>query len=453
MADAENATTASRKRVAGNQISKDNPSLDDDMPEPEMGTFQRASEEVLATRRIVKVRRQQPASNTSSNPFAGISFVSSNEANAKATAVAEPHDLNSKSTLEESNGAKKKHDESERGREAQGGALLDEQYRTKMINDSQGNTSGRDATDGEKVSDITVLEVSQPLQTAPEVELGKNGSDENSEVETGNKNSEEANGQAGDIPNDASLESKKAAGEKSDGRLEDKKEYLEDNKAKEVKGEASSFSSFRQLSSSQNAFTGLSGTGFGTASFSFGSSSGSSFSSFSFGSSNNGNSSFPLFNSSGPDAAKSGAGGTQPSLQEVQIETGEENEKSVFAADATLYEYLDGAWKERGKGEIKVNTSVSGEKARLVMRAKGNYRLILNASLFPDMKLTNMDKKGVTFACINSVGEGKSVLATFALKFKDSSFMEEFCGVVSGHKGKKVTSLKTPKNSPKDSEE
>ncbi|KAG0463973.1 hypothetical protein HPP92_020042 [Vanilla planifolia] len=119
---------------------------------------------------------------------------------------------------------------------------------------------------------------------------------------------------------------------------------------KEAPGPAASFSSFQQLSSSQNAFTSVSGGGFGTTHFSFGSGSSfgstseSSFSSFSFGSFNNGVTSFslPVLGGHVSDTAKC-------SLQEVTVETGEENEKSVFTADATLYEYLDGSWKERGR--------------------------------------------------------------------------------------------------------
>jgi Ran-binding protein 3 len=57
MADEEHAQS-SRKRVADKQNNKDNPESDDDSPEQEAGTFKKASEEVMATRRIVKVQRQ-----------------------------------------------------------------------------------------------------------------------------------------------------------------------------------------------------------------------------------------------------------------------------------------------------------------------------------------------------------------------------------------------------------
>ncbi|KAL0441563.1 UNVERIFIED_CONTAM: Nuclear pore complex protein A [Sesamum radiatum] len=88
------------------------------------------------------------------------------------------------------------------------------------------------------------------------------------------------------------------------------------------------------------------------------------------------------------------------------------------------------------------------------MRARGNYRLILNASLFPDMKLTNMDKKGITFACVNSASEGKDGLSTIALKFKDATIVEDFRAAVMEHKANPpVVALKTPENSPKASDE
>ncbi|CAN1238608.1 Nuclear pore complex protein NUP50A [Linum grandiflorum] len=80
MGDSENVLPPSKKRAAGREISKDNPGLDDDedLSEMEAGTFKKASEEVLATRRIVKVRRSQSTSvpkAPSSNPFAGIRLV------------------------------------------------------------------------------------------------------------------------------------------------------------------------------------------------------------------------------------------------------------------------------------------------------------------------------------------------------------------------------------------
>ncbi|KAL2932481.1 Nuclear pore complex protein NUP50A [Bienertia sinuspersici] len=238
-----------------------------------------------------------------------------------------------------------------------------------------------------------------------------------------------------------------------------------DAKNENEKADASgvaSLNSFQQLSNNQNAFTGLTGTGFSTSTFSFGSlqkdgsPSQSSFPTFSFGNPTNG--STPLFGTvmAGTSIGTKTESSAFRSMQEVPTETGEENEDTVFSADSALFEFFDGGWKERGKGEVKLNL-LKGEnqKARLVMRTKGNLRLILNACLFPDMKLTKMDKKGVTFACVNIAAEGKDGLSTFALKFKDSSIMEEFSSAVSAHKDKpaNTSASKTPENSPKASDD
>ncbi|KAF8407020.1 hypothetical protein HHK36_006142 [Tetracentron sinense] len=421
MADAENALP-SKKRVAGRELSRDNPGLDDeeDAPEQESGTFQRASDEVLAVRRIVKVRRNQPPSDTSSNPFAGIQLVLPTGSSAKPAEVTT-------------------------GAQTTGETVVAE------VVDGKGNVD----EDIEKEPAMT-----EPIGKDEKDKLSENRIDEPESESTADKEKSEPVNE-GTKP-EGSDEREAAKGEEKED--EAKKDNAHEDT---VQGAATApFSSFQQLSSNQNAFIGLSGTGFSSSSFSFGSipkegsafgpGSGSpftlkndkpSFPSFSFGKSINGNSS--LFGSAGASNVTKSEGSGLPSMQEVPVETGEENEEAVFTADAALFEYLDGGWKERGKGEAKVNISTMGaERARLVMRARGNYRLILNASLFPDMKLANMDKRGITFACMNSTGEGKDGLSTFALKFKDGSVVEEFRAAVTAHKGKKTTVLKTPENSP-----
>ncbi|KAH7373345.1 hypothetical protein KP509_17G051100 [Ceratopteris richardii] len=147
-------------------------------------------------------------------------------------------------------------------------------------------------------------------------------------------------------------------------------------------------------------------------------------------------------------------------FQGANTPTGEEGEKMVFGADATLFEFQDGTWKERGKGELRINVPMEGTgKARMLMRSKGNFRLILNASLFPGMKMTPMDSRGVTFACANSAVEEKSGLATYALKFKDNIVTNNFRYAVDSHenlpldtadgtKNPSHEALKTPENSP-----
>lgn len=77
---------------------------------------------------------------------------------------------------------------------------------------------------------------------------------------------------------------------------------------------------------------------------------------------------------------------------EVPVSTGEEAEQSVFTGDGILFEFDAGKqWRERGRGQIKVNVDPAKGQGRLVMRQKGNLRLLLNANLWPEMQVTRMD--------------------------------------------------------------
>ncbi|CAA7398882.1 unnamed protein product [Spirodela intermedia] len=483
MGETEDASHPSKKRFAAGQLSRDNPGLEDDGPEPEMGTFQRASEEVLATRRIVKVRRHQPpsASTTSSNPFAQLSFPTpassdvkpadadkqpppASETRAQPTSEPQHQPSTGKEAPEADNGSKpedEKTDEDEGIKSATGGS-------EKAGVEQNGQPDEEDNTQSEDKASLPAEESSEKDKVVSPKETSCSGEANDKEAENGQHEGEpEAKTSSEEAP--VVERENKDAKETPQGVGDD--EEKKDLGVNEDKTESQPpLSSFQQLSSSQNAFSGLAGTGFSASSFSFGTApkeglgslfgksygprfelTGDKPACVSFGPPLN------LFIAAPSDASKAGAGATA-TLQEVPIETGEENERPVFSADAVLFEYLDRGWKERGKGELKVNISTAGaEKARLVMRARGNFRLILNASLYPDMSLTAMEKRGITFACVNSAAEGKGAgLSTFALKFKDAAIVDEFRAAVEAHKGQRLAvppPLRTPENSPKASDE
>ncbi|PWY97232.1 PH domain-like protein, partial [Testicularia cyperi] len=76
--------------------------------------------------------------------------------------------------------------------------------------------------------------------------------------------------------------------------------------------------------------------------------------------------------------------------------TGEEDEETIHSIRAKLYTMSeDQSWKERGTGTLRVNvpkTSTGKRSARLVMRADGILRVILNVSLFQGMKCELAEK-------------------------------------------------------------
>ncbi|KHM98772.1 nuclear pore complex protein NUP50A-like [Glycine soja] len=451
MGDAENALPPSKKRAAGRELTRDTPIDDEeDAPELETGTFKRASQEVMGTRRIVKVRRQPTNSAPSANPFAGIRLVAPTESSANpAETTTEVKSAGENTVADES----KSNDTAKDSEKAGDGEAKQPESKTNEAEDKL--TESKDAAEE---SNADKEHTAEKESTDDESKVDK---EQNKDVtESGNEDKKDATHNES-----ASKLDKEKTGDGKDSENDDKNENTnnvdkKDSKAEsaEPSAEGGHLKSFQLLSSSQNAFTGLAGTGFSNSSFSFGSisneGSGSIFGlksdkPFGLGLSNNGSS---LLGASGASAVSKNEG-SGLAMQEVVVETGEENEEVVFNADSVLFEFADGSWKERGKGELKVNVSSETKKARLLMRSKGNFRLILNARLYPDMKLTNMDKKGVTFACINSASEGKGGLSTFALKFKDGSIVEEFKATVMEHKGETSTVLKTPENSPKASDD
>jgi hypothetical protein len=75
------------------------------------------------------------------------------------------------------------------------------------------------------------------------------------------------------------------------------------------------------------------------------------------------------------------------------VETGEEDEMTYFTCKAKLFHFTGTEWKERGVGNFKVNVRESedcedGKKsARLIMRADGVLRVMLNTPIFKGMNV------------------------------------------------------------------
>ncbi|OCK81899.1 hypothetical protein K432DRAFT_3988 [Lepidopterella palustris CBS 459.81] len=86
---------------------------------------------------------------------------------------------------------------------------------------------------------------------------------------------------------------------------------------------------------------------------------------------------------------------------EQEVETGEEDEETLFVGRAKLYTFVttgpEKQWKERGAGTLKLNVrreerdfqeseGRSSKKARFVMRADGSHRLVLNTPIQKNLK-------------------------------------------------------------------
>lgn len=69
------------------------------------------------------------------------------------------------------------------------------------------------------------------------------------------------------------------------------------------------------------------------------------------------------------------------------VSTGEEEEENVFSCKGKLF-HFSGEWKERGVGTFKVNVRNDEEgkrHGRMIMRADGALRVMLNSPVFKGM--------------------------------------------------------------------
>ncbi|KAJ6012075.1 hypothetical protein N7522_002430 [Penicillium canescens] len=78
---------------------------------------------------------------------------------------------------------------------------------------------------------------------------------------------------------------------------------------------------------------------------------------------------------------------TDKRFVEQPVETGEEDEETIFANKGKLY-CFDKQWKERGIGTFKVNVKLGPDgkrTGRMIMRADGALRVMLNSAIFKGM--------------------------------------------------------------------
>ncbi|KAJ6013748.1 hypothetical protein N7540_008339 [Penicillium herquei] len=105
---------------------------------------------------------------------------------------------------------------------------------------------------------------------------------------------------------------------------------------------------------------------------------------------------------------------TDDRFYEQTIETGEEEEETVFSCKAKLFHFSNREWKERGLGTFKVNvrqTADGNEAGRMIMRADGAGRVMLNSPIFKGMNYGGPDNAVPTSKQIllASTEEGRTV--------------------------------------------
>lgn len=121
----------------------------------------------------------------------------------------------------------------------------------------------------------------------------------------------------------------------------------------------------------------------------------------------------------------------QKEFKEEKVETGEEGEIELFRTRAKLYCLEQGEagarWKERGVGQLKLKENSDKNRARLIMRTEATLRVILNCAIYDNTKLEKASDRSLRFSAIeandNEENEARCFLVRFSTKEVTASFI------------------------------
>ena len=117
-----------------------------------------------------------------------------------------------------------------------------------------------------------------------------------------------------------------------------------------------------------------------------------------------------------------------PLPDEVEVVTGEEDEKVLFKARTKLYRFVEKQWKERGLGELKILHNELTGRVRIVMRREQVHKVCANHALTPEMTVSLKspnEKKLLTWQALDFT-ESQSQMEQFCSRFKNEDIAQQF---------------------------
>jgi Ran-binding protein 3 len=98
-------------------------------------------------------------------------------------------------------------------------------------------------------------------------------------------------------------------------------------------------------------------------------------------------------------------GAQKRKYEEVECTTGEEDERNILEINCKLFTFIENNYEERGRGMLRLNDSKTSSHSRVVFRASGSLRVLLNTKVWRDqiceqpsqksLRLTAFDANGV----------------------------------------------------------
>ena len=116
-----------------------------------------------------------------------------------------------------------------------------------------------------------------------------------------------------------------------------------------------------------------------------------------------------------------------PLPDKVDVVTGEEDETVLYSHRAKLFRLVDGEWKERGVGDVKILKHEASNRVRLLMRRDQVLKICLNHGLSPALVSMFKEKDAKSWTWVaQDFSEGELTTMTFALRFKTAEIAGDF---------------------------
>lgn len=98
-------------------------------------------------------------------------------------------------------------------------------------------------------------------------------------------------------------------------------------------------------------------------------------------------------------------GAQKRKYDEVELFTGEEDEENIVEMNCKLYTFENMNYEERGRGMLRLNDKKSS--SRLVFRASGSLRVLLNTKVWKDQTCEKASAKSLRITAFNNEGQLK----------------------------------------------
>lgn len=95
-------------------------------------------------------------------------------------------------------------------------------------------------------------------------------------------------------------------------------------------------------------------------------------------------------------------GAQKRKYEEVEVITGEEDEENILEINCKLYTFENSNYEERGRGTLRLNDTKTS--SRVVFRAAGSFRVLLNTKVWRDQLCEKPSSKSMRLTAFTSDG-------------------------------------------------